>query len=175
MITVDEGGVIRSMNPAAEKMFGCRDNEMIGHNFTRLVPKRYESEHDAKPVVCNWMEIMRRTGGSMLALGRTRKHITFPVEMSLSEMVIDQQRLYVAMVRDVTERKRFEQQIAAEKESLAVTLRSIGDGVITADVNGKVIMMNSDVEKLTGWSSDEAIGQPLKSAFDVIVLLATEA
>src|SRR5437016_14200212 len=77
MITVDDSGVIRSMNPAAEKMFGCRDNEMIGYTFTRLVPKRYESEHDTKPVVCNWTEIMRRTGGSTLALGRTRKHVTF--------------------------------------------------------------------------------------------------
>ncbi|HUE61587.1 MAG TPA: CHASE3 domain-containing protein, partial [Chthoniobacterales bacterium] len=131
MITVDDSGVIRSMNPAAERMFGCRDNEMIGHNFTRLVPQRYESEHDSKPVVCNWTELMPRTGGSILALGRTRKHVAFPVEMSLSEMIIDQQRLYVAMVRDVTERKRFEQQIAAEKESLGVTLRAIGDGVIT--------------------------------------------
>ncbi len=175
MITVDENGVIRSMNPAAEKMFGCRDNEMIGHNFTRLVPKRYESEHDSKPVVCNWTEIMRRTGGSTLALGRTRKHITFPVEMSLSEMIIDQQRLYVAMVRDVTERKRFEQQISTEKESLAVTLRAIGDGVITTDVDGKVIMMNSEAEKLTGWGSTEGIGQPLKSVFDVTVDLAAQA
>src|SRR6202022_3587174 len=175
MITVDENGVIRSMNPAAEKMFGCRDNEMIGHNFTRLVPKRYESEHDAKPVVCNWMEIMRRTGGSTLALGRTRKHITFPVEISLSEMIIDQQLFYVAMVRDVTERKRFEQQIAAEKESLAVTLRAIGDGVITCDVDGKVIMMNNEAEKLTGWTLQEANGQPLKSVFDVTVDLAAQA
>src|SRR5207244_7690877 len=98
MMTVDETGVIRSMNPAAEKMFGCRDNEMIGHNFTRLVPKRYESEHDAKPVVCNWTEIMRRTGTSTLGLGRTRKHVTFPVEMSLREMIIDQQRPCVATV-----------------------------------------------------------------------------
>src|SRR2546421_8599273 len=175
MITVDDAGVIRSMNPAAEKMFGCRDNEMIGHNFTRLVPKRYESEHDAKPVVCNWTEIMRRTGGSTLALGGTRTHVTFPVEMSLSEMIIDQQRLYVAMVRDVTERKRFEQQIAAEKESLAVTLRAIGDGGITADVNGKVIMLNNEAEKLTGWSSEEALGKPLKSVFEVTVDLATQA
>src|SRR5438045_3541278 len=150
MMTVDETCIIRSMNPAASKMFGCRDNEMIGHNFIRLVPKRYESEHDSKPVVCNWSELMRRTGASTLALGRTRKHVTFPVEMSLSEMVVEQQRLYVAMVRDVTERKRFEQQIAAEKESLAVTLRAIGDGVITCDVDGKVIMMNSEAEKLTG-------------------------
>jgi two-component system cell cycle sensor histidine kinase/response regulator CckA len=175
MITVDDSGVIRSMNPAAEKMFGCRDNEMIGHNLTRLVPKRYESEHDSKPVVCNWTELMGRTGGSTLALGRTRKHVTFPVEMSLSEMIIDQQRVYVAMVRDVTERKRFEQQIAAEKESLAVTLRAIGDGVITTDVNGKVIMLNSEAEKLTGWSSKEAIGRPLKSVFDVTVDLAAQA
>ena len=175
MITVDESGVIRSMNPAAEEMFGCRGNEMIGHNFTRLVPKRYESEHDAKPVVCNWTEMMRRTGTSTLALGRTRKHVTFPVEMSLSEMIIDQQRLYVAMVRNVTERKRFEQQIAAEKESLAVTLRAIGDGVITCDVDGKVIMMNSSAEKLTGWTLNDAIGQPLKAVFDVTVDLASQA
>ena len=175
MITVDDSGVIRSMNPSAEKMFGCRDNEMIGHNLTRLVPKRYESEHDSKPVVCSWTELMGRTGGSTLALGRTRKHVTFPVEMSLSEMIIDQQRVYVAMVRDVTERKRFEQQIAAEKESLGVTLRAIGDGVITTDVNGKVIMLNSEAEKLTGWSSKESIGQPLKSVFDVTIDLAAQA
>ena len=47
------------------------------------------------------------------------------------------------MVRDVTERKRFEKEIAAEKENLAVTLRSIGDGVITTDVKGKIIMINN--------------------------------
>jgi len=175
MIVLEENGVIRSMNPAAEKMFGCRDNEMLGHNFTRLVPKRYEGEQDMKPVVNNWTEIMRRTGSTTLALGRTRKNIPFPVEISLSEMVVDQQRLYIAMVRDVTERKHFEQQVDAEKENLAVTLRAIGDGVITCDINGKVIMMNSQAEKLTGWTSKEAIGQPLKSVFDVAVDLATQA
>src|SRR5437899_12252691 len=39
MITVDEQGIICSMNPSAEKMFGCINNEMVGHNFTKLVPK----------------------------------------------------------------------------------------------------------------------------------------
>ena len=175
MIAVEEDGLIRSMNPSAERMFGCRDNEMIGHNFTRLVPKLYEGDHDAKPAVSNWTEILRRAGTTTLALGRTRKHVTFPVEISLSEMIVDEQRLYVAMIRDVTERKHFEQQIDAEKESLAVTLRAIGDGVITCDVNGKIIMMNSEAEKLTGWTYKEANGQPLKSVFDVTVDLATQA
>jgi PAS domain S-box-containing protein len=175
MIAVDEQGLICSMNPAAEKMFGCRNNEMVGNNFTRLIPKTYASELDTKPVTCAWEEIIKRTGSTTLAVGRTRKHVTFPIEISLSEMRVDGQTLYVAMVRDVTERKRFEQEIAAEKESLAVTLRSIGDGVITTDIQGKIIIINNEAERLTGWSSAEAVGQPLKSVFNIAIDLAAQA
>jgi PAS domain S-box-containing protein len=175
MITVDEAGIICSMNPAAEEMFGCRDNEMVGHEFIRVVPKRYDGAHDSKPVPCAWEEIIKGTGSTTLAVGRTRKHVTFPVEISLSQMIVNQKVLYVAMIRDVTERKRFEQQIAAEKESLGVTLRAIGDGVITTDVQGKIVIINNEAERLTGWASQEAIGQPLKSVFNVVVDLATQA
>jgi PAS domain S-box-containing protein len=173
MITVDEEGVIRSMNPSAEKMFGCINNEMVGHKFTKLVPKSYGSE--GQPVACAWDDLARQTGSTTLAVGRTRRHATFPIEISLSEMVVDKQKLYVAMVRDVTERKRFELEIAADKESLAVTLRSIEDGVITTDVQGRIIMINKAGENLTGWSSREAIGQPLKSVFNIAIDLAAQA
>jgi PAS domain S-box-containing protein len=173
MITVDEEGVIQSMNPSAEKMFGCINNEMVGHKFTKLVPKSYGDE--AEPVACAWDDLARQTGSTALAVGRTRRHATFPIEISLSEMVVDKQKLYVAMIRDVTERKRFELEMAADKESLAVTLRSIEDGVITTDVQGKIIMINTAGENLTGWSSREAIGQPLKSIFNIAIDLAAQA
>ncbi len=175
MITVDEKGVIRSMNPAAEKMFGCINNEMIGHKFTQLVPKSYTADPEAAPAPVAWDDLARRTGGSTLAQGRTRRQATFPIEIALSEMVVDGKLLFVAMVRDVTERKRFETEIAAEKESLAVTLRSIGDGVITTDVQGKIIMINNAGESLTGWDSKDAIGQPLKTVFNVAIDLAAQA
>jgi two-component system cell cycle sensor histidine kinase/response regulator CckA len=175
MITVSEHGVIRSMNPAAKKMFGCANNEMVGQNFAKLVPKSYGSDLNAQPVACAWDEMAQRTGSSTLAVGQNRKNVTFPIEISLSEMMVDRQKLYAAMVRDVTERKRFEQELAAEKESLAVTLRSIGDGVITTDVQGRIIMINNAGENLTGWSSLEAIGQPLKSVFDIAIDLAAQA
>ena len=175
MITVDENGYICSLNPAAEKMFGYSVSEMIGYKFTKLVPKSYGNEPDAKPVPCAWEQMAKRTGSTTLALGRTRKLVSFPLEISLSQMEVDQQKFYVAMVRDVTERKRFEKEIAAEKESLAVTLRSIGDGVITTDVQGKIIILNNEAERLTGWSSREAIGQPLKSVFNVAMDLAAQA
>ena len=173
MITVDEKGVICSMNPSAEKMFGCIDNEMVGHKFTKLVPKSYGSAPE--PVACAWEDLARQTGSTTMAVGRTRRHATFPIEISLSQMTVDKQALYVAMVRDVTERKRFELEIAADKESLAVTLRSIEDGVITTDVQGKIIMINKAGENLTGWTSKEAIGQPLKSVFNIEIDLAAQA
>jgi PAS domain S-box-containing protein len=175
MITLDEEGVICSMNPAAEKMFGYRDKEMVGYKFTKLVPKSYGSEPDAKPVPCAWEQMAKWTGSTTLALGRTRKLASFPLEISLSQLEVDEKKLYVAMMRDVTERRRFEKEIAAEKESLAVTLRSIGDGVITTDIQGKIIILNNEAERLTGWSSQEAVGQPLKSVFNIAIDLAVQA
>ncbi len=175
MITVDGTGVICSMNPAAEKMFGCTDQDMIGHKFTKLVPQCYPVETETPPAPCNWDDLARRTGSTALAVGRTRRQTTFPVEISLSELRMDDHHLFVAMVRDVTERKRFETEIAAEKEGLAVTLRSIGDGVITTDVQGRIIMINNAGETLTGWESREAIGQPLKTVFNVAIDLAAQA
>src|SRR2546430_16207453 len=117
----------------------------------------------------------KRTGTTTLGWARNRNQVTFPVEISLSQMQVENREMFVAMNRDVTERKRFEKEIAAEKESLAVTLRSIGDGVITTDVQGRVIMLNNEAERLTGWSSSDAIGQPLKSVFNVAIDLAAQA
>ena len=69
---------------------------------------------------------------------------------------------------DITKRKTAELELAAEKERLAVTLRSIGDGVITTDVNGNITMLNKAAEALTGWESSEASGQPLLEVFRII-------
>ena len=176
MVTLDENGVICSINPAAEKMFGYTEKELVGYKLTKLVPKWYGSGNEqGNPVPCSWQELAKRTGSTMLAVGRTHKLVSFPVEISLSEMQVDGKKLHVAMARDVTEQKRFEKEIAAEKESLAVTLRSIGDGVITTDVQGRVIILNNEAERLTGWTSAEAVGQPLKDVFNVAIDLAAQA
>src|SRR5947207_6551125 len=91
VITVDEQGVICSMNPSADKMFGCINNEMVGHKFTKLVPKSYGNEGDM--VAGAWDDLARQTGTTTLAVGRTRRHATFPIEMSLSEVLVDKQTL----------------------------------------------------------------------------------
>ncbi len=75
---------------------------------------------------------------------------------------------YVLMHEDITSQKMASELIFAEKERLAVTLRSIGDGVITTDIHGNVILLNKVAEALTGWNSLEAEGKPLTQVFNII-------
>jgi PAS domain S-box-containing protein len=63
--------------------------------------------------------------------------------------------------------QRSEKALASEKERLAITLRSIGDGVISIDTVGQVLMLNKMAEVLTGWSQQEAAGQPVGAIFNV--------
>ena len=72
------------------------------------------------------------------------------------------------VAHDISRRKEAEEELLAEKERLAVTLHSIGDGVITTDVEGRVILANRIAEEITGWAQHEALGKPLSEVFQII-------
>ena len=74
----------------------------------------------------------------------------------------------IEYVRDITARKLAQEELAKEKERLAVTLRSIGEGVITTDTQGKIVLLNKAAEELTGWSQSEAAGRSIQETFRII-------
>ena len=74
----------------------------------------------------------------------------------------------VGIVKDVTERKLAQDALAAEREHLAVTLRSIGDGVLSTDREGRIVLMNKVAESLTGWTLEDARGRPLSEVFHIV-------
>jgi PAS domain S-box-containing protein len=74
----------------------------------------------------------------------------------------------VKSFQDISKRKLTERALDAEREQLAVTLGSIGDGVITTDLKGNVVLINRITEQLTSWSQQEALGQPVERIFKVI-------
>ena len=75
---------------------------------------------------------------------------------------------FILYIEDITERKKFEQLMINEKEQLKTTLLSVGDGVISTDVRGNIVVMNPVAEKLTGWSISEAEGREINSVFRII-------
>ena len=99
---------------------------------------------------------------------RKKDDAVFWAEVSLKYIEFSGHRYVIAVVRDINERKKTEQALENEKERLAVTLRSIGDGVITTDTTGNVVLMNRIAEDLTGWGSPEATGRPLDEVFHIV-------
>jgi PAS domain S-box-containing protein len=78
------------------------------------------------------------------------------------------ERCIFGTMRDITDERRAANQLAAEKERLSVTLRSIGDAVITTDREGRIVLMNPIAEDLTGWPEAEAADHPLLDVFRIV-------
>ncbi|KQV49480.1 hypothetical protein ASC95_17960 [Pelomonas sp. Root1217] len=84
----------------------------------------------------------------------------------------DQDRLMLSVGANQTaiviQRRQAEDRVDEQRQWLQVTLASIGDGVITTDIDGRVTFVNAVAEALTGWSAADARGRPLESVFSVI-------
>lgn len=87
----------------------------------------------------------------------------FIIEIAKSRL-IHSARLIAALVQS----KCYQASLYQERESLKVTLRSIGDGVITTDITGRIVLINDVAERLTGWSQQQAQGKKLVEVFQII-------
>jgi len=145
IINIDSAGIIVSVNPAATRLFGYSEEEMIGQNVNLLMPETIASEHDGH------MQRYLNTGERrVIGIGREvralRKDGTyFPCELSLGEMQLGGSIFFTGILRNITDRK-----IAEEKraEILAALQKSHGDlgrilnqlrlGVMAVDSNGRI-------------------------------------
>ena len=80
-----------------------------------------------------------------------------------------------ALEREIAERKQAQRMLHEERERLAVTLGSIGDGVIATDIDEKVVMINKVAQDLTGWTEEGARGRPLLEVFEIVNEVTGEA
>jgi diguanylate cyclase (GGDEF)-like protein/PAS domain S-box-containing protein len=81
---------------------------------------------------------------------------------------------YEGTIANITERKRAEQAVFAEKERAQVTLQSIGDAVISTDADGRIEYINPVAESLTAWRLDEARGRPIAEVLNLVSEITRE-
>lgn len=159
---VDRGLHILWANKAAANSVGRQSEEMVGHPCYSFWGDSVKPCPD-----CPSLKAIQ-TGKSEHIIVHAPKGMIWDEG---GEPVLDADGNVIAVVeiaQDITERKLAEAALAAEKERLAVTLRSIGDGVITTDTQGNVVIMNKVAEHLTGWLQSEAQGRPLASVFQIV-------
>jgi diguanylate cyclase (GGDEF)-like protein/PAS domain S-box-containing protein len=163
MLIIDPGnGRIIDANPAACAYYGYSRDDIKTlniHEMNTLSGEQIQAEMEkALTEHRNLFYFKHR-----LSNGEIRD-----VEVYSGPIHFSGQRFLYSIVHDVTERKKAESQLYQEKERLNVTLHSIGDGVITTDIGGCITLINEVAERLTGWSSKEAMGRPLPEIFKII-------
>ena len=156
MVTVDSRGTIDFFNRAAERMFGFTSDEVVGRNVTMLLPERYRNAHMAG------MERYRETGdpriiGKTVELDALRKDGTvFPIELSLGTWGPREAPFFSAIIRDITDRRHWEEALKESEERFRAIFEGTKDGILLADVESKrFITANRSICDMLQYSLDE--------------------
>jgi len=122
MVVIDERGLIQSFSAAAERLFGFAAEEIRGRNVSMLMPAPYRQEHDG--YLARYLRTGERRiiGTGRVVIGQRKDGSTFPMELSVGEIVANGQRQFTGFVRDLTERRENERRLhEVQSELLHVT------------------------------------------------------
>lgn len=116
IITINEQGIINSFNPSAEKIFGYDKKETIGQNIKILMPEPYHSEHDK--YISNYMDTndYQIIGIGREVIGKHKDGSTFPIDLSVSTTLLHKHRIFVGVIRNITDRKKAEAALKQAKD-----------------------------------------------------------
>jgi eukaryotic-like serine/threonine-protein kinase len=169
MITIDQSGIIESLNPAAETMFGYPAGEMLGHNVRMLMPMPHRERHDSYLAEYLRTGVRKVVGKTVEMIGQRQDGSQFPIELSVAEVQRAGGRLFSGVVRDISARKQSEaaaaeQLRAAAFVTAACTTLTRGAGLRAAlqDVV-ELAVANLDAALARIWTLGEA-GQVLELA-----------
>jgi two-component system sensor kinase FixL len=129
MVVIDEAGTIRDFNPAAERMFGWQEAEMLDRNVRLLMPEPYRGAHDDYLARYYRTGEKRIIGKGRVVVGERRDGSTFPIELSVGEMRAGGERFFTGFVRDLTERQQAETRLQELQNELVHVSRltSLGE------------------------------------------------
>lgn len=170
IITIDDGGVIESINPATERLFGYDADELIGHNIKLLMPEPYKSEHDG--YIRNYLEtgIRKIIGIDREVSGRRKDGTTFPLHLAVSEFVAGGRRYFTGMINDLSDRNHVEEALRESERRLAHSqkMEAVGQltGGIAHDFNNLLLVITGNLELLEQELEDERQRALLKEAQD---------
>ncbi len=165
VITITEDRLISGFSPAAQKMFGYNEQEILGQPVTALIaPDDCEGyaqhlEHFlSKPQTAQPITIAPYDLLAMKSDGRT-----LPIDISLGDLGSGRDSRLVLVVRDITERKRSEAELREAHQRTRLLLASVADGVVGLDEEGETTFMNSAALDILKLKVDASVGKPFRN------------
>jgi diguanylate cyclase (GGDEF)-like protein/PAS domain S-box-containing protein len=162
MVIVDAAGEIVLVNAQTERLFGYRREELLGERVEMLVPDRFRDRHSGHREGYSADPHARPMGAGPELLGQRRDGTEFPVEISLSPLETEDSTLVCSAIRDITERKRSEDEFRGASHFAAV-VESSHDAIIGSDLHAMVLSWNRGAERLYGYTEAEMRGRSLSA------------
>jgi PAS domain S-box-containing protein len=160
IVTADEQQQIVVFNPAAERMFRRKSEDVLGKPLDLLVPERFRVTHrEHVDRFARSGQTNRRMGRLGRVWGARADGQEFPIEASISQMKSDGRCLLTVILRDITDRER----AAATGALLASIVRSSNDAIIGTDLDGRILTWNPAAQEIYGYPHHEAEGAAFTS------------
>ncbi|MEX5214653.1 MAG: PAS domain S-box protein [Nitrospiraceae bacterium] len=161
IILADARGIILSCNPAAQRLFGRTEPQMVGHPLTMLMPARYREPHQ------RGLERFASSGEARI-LGKTvemhalrQEDDEFPIELTLTTWTSQQGTFFCGIIRDITLRKQAEEALQLSEQRYRVLYDDNPSMYFTIDPEGMVQSVNRFGADQLGYAVSELIGRPV--------------
>lgn len=159
IVSADATGRVTYFNYAAERIFGRTAADTLGQPLTVFIPHRF---HDAHTVGFHrYIEtgVSNIVGRSVELIGM-RGDEEFPLEIAITHVKQEPHNFFTAVVRDISTRKRAEQQLRESEERFRLLIQNVRDyAILTLDENGCVTTWNEGAQRIKGYTADEIVGQ----------------
>ncbi len=158
IVVIDARGRIEAFNPAAERIFGYREREVLGQNVTMLMATPYRDEHDV--YLARYLDtgIAKIIGIGRDVSGLRRDGTVFPLHLSVGEMSAGGEKKFTGILHDLTDRIRLEEQLRSSEARWRSVVESAVDAIVAIDAHGRIEAFNPAAERLFGYGEEEVIG-----------------
>lgn len=157
VIVIDGAGRVQVYNPACERLFGYRAEEVVGRNVKMLMPPPYHDKHDGYVAHYRATHERRIIGIGREVVGLRKDGTTFPMYLSVGEGPSEDGGIFVGIIRDISDQKSDEQSAREREARLRSILETSPDAIIMIDEQGIVESFNAAAVRLFGYPVGEVL------------------
>ncbi len=167
ILAIDDRGRVRTVNPAAERMFGYTADEMLDRNVSMLMPEPYRTQHD------HYMERYVQTGEKRIigigreVAGQRKDGSIFPIHLAVGEFEMHGERFFSGIITDLSAHARLQAEIDRQSLLFQAVFDYVPETLVISAPEGQIVLINPAATRMFGYSASEAIGLDWTTFFDV--------